>query len=252
MCNIALTVTFLASLVNCRRLAGVDESASRWSSAETSREESQVIDANSHMLEALLFAHNPLSPARLHSRSVGNAPLRPRVALEMQEEQPDEQAEKSTPDATEKSTPVASKKTKRKPTSTGLFAPLVIQAKKTMGEKELQKLRAQVIKEHSKVIANFVDTSESKFGQIVLKRMFEAADKDNSGDLDREEIREALNALGFSFVTEKDMDKLMKRADGDDNEVIDFEEFIKETPRTLRQNLIGLAKENGHDLGFLA
>ena len=34
-------------------------------------------------------------------------------------------------------------------------------------------------------------------------------------------------------------------------EVIDFEEFIKETPKTLRTSLVKLAKSNGHDLGFL-
>ena len=34
-------------------------------------------------------------------------------------------------------------------------------------------------------------------------------------------------------------------------EVIDFEEFVKETPKVLRVNLVKLAKSNGHDLGFL-
>ena len=33
----------------------------------------------------------------------------------------------------------------------------------------------QVIAEHTKVISSFVDTSESKFGQIALKTLFEAA-----------------------------------------------------------------------------
>ena len=34
--------------------------------------------------------------------------------------------------------------------------------------------------------------------------------------------------------------------------MIDFEEFVKETPKTLRTSLVKLAKQNGHDLGFLA
>lgn len=34
--------------------------------------------------------------------------------------------------------------------------------------------------------------------------------------------------------------------------VIDFEEFVKESPKALRVNLVKLAKSNGHDLGFLA
>ena len=35
-------------------------------------------------------------------------------------------------------------------------------------------------------------------------------------------------------------------------DVIDFEEFVKESPKALRVNLVKLAKANGHDLGFLA
>ena len=45
--------------------------------------------------------------------------------------------------------------------------------------------------------------------------------------------------------------KLLKDADKDQNDVIDFEEFVKATPKTLRVNLVKLAKKNGHDLGFL-
>lgn len=120
-----------------------------------------------------------------------------------------------------------------------------------MGEQELNKLRADVIAQHTKVISAFVDTSESPFGQIVLRQLFEAADKDKSGSLDREEIRAALHALGFSFIGDKQIDTIMKRGDLDGNDVIDFEEFVRETPQTLRSSLIKLAKQNGHDLGFL-
>jgi len=52
-----------------------------------------------------------------------------------------------------------------------------------------------VIAEHSKVISSFVDTSESKFGQIALRELFKAADKDGNGTLDQEEVRAALLAL---------------------------------------------------------
>jgi len=141
---------------------------------------------------------------------------------------------------------------KRKPAPTGIFAPLVVGAANVVGRKELNALRAQVIAEHSKVISAFVDTSDSEFGQIVLKRMFEAADKDGNGTLDRQEIKDALHALGFTFVEDKQLDQIFKRADLDGNEVIDFDEFVKDTPKTLRSSLIKLAKTNGHDLGFLA
>jgi len=140
----------------------------------------------------------------------------------------------------------------RKSTPTGPFAPLVVGAKNVMGTKELNALRADIIGKHTKVISAFVDTSESSFGQLVLRRMFEAADKDGNGTLDREEILDALHALGFTFVKEKQLDQMIGRGDVNDDDVIDFEEFVTEAPRSLRTNLVKLAKQNGHDLGFLA
>jgi uncharacterized protein Smg (DUF494 family) len=145
----------------------------------------------------------------------------------------------------------APKKATRAAWREGLFAPAVIGAKKVMGEQQLKEFRASVIAKHSKVIGNFVDTSESKFGQLVLKRMFEYADKDGNGTLDKEEVRAALLDLGFDFMNEKQIEKLLKDADKDQNDVIDFEEFVQATPKALRINLVKLAKTNGHDLGFL-
>jgi len=136
-------------------------------------------------------------------------------------------------------------------TSQGIFAPLVLGAKSVMGAQELKEFRASVIAKHSKVIAEFVDTSASPFGQLVLKSMFEYADKDGNGTLDRQEVREALQDLGFDFLDEKQVGTIVKKADKDKDEVIDFEEFVKETPKVLRVNLVKLAKRNGHDLGFL-
>jgi len=133
----------------------------------------------------------------------------------------------------------------------GIFAPGVLAAKAVLGEQQLKELRASVIGKHSKVIADFVDTSESKFGQLVLRRMFEYADKDGNGTLDREEVKAALLDLGFDFVDDKTVGTMMNKFDADKNEVIDFEEFVLNTPRTLRTNLVKLAKKNGHDLGFL-
>jgi len=148
----------------------------------------------------------------------------------------------------------ASKKEKKETRAAwqeGIFAPAVIGAKKVMGEQQLKEFRASVIAKHSKVIGNFVDTSESKFGQLVLKRMFDYADKDGNGTLDKEEVRSALLDLGFDFLDEKSVEKLIKNADKDQNDVIDFEEFVQATPKALRINLVKLAKKNGHDLGFL-
>jgi len=150
-----------------------------------------------------------------------------------------------------KVTPTNERKAKkRRPASTGLFAPLVVGMKSVMGEQELNTLRYDLIFRHSKVISEFVDTSESPFGQLVLRRMFEAADRDQNGALDREEIRDALHALGFTFIQDKQLNTIMAKSATDD--VVDFEAFVKQTPKTLRMSLIKLAKNNGHDLGFLA
>ena len=131
----------------------------------------------------------------------------------------------------------------------GIFAPAVKLTAQVMGRKELNAFRASVIAEHTKVISAFVDTSESAFGQIALKQMFEAAcvhgirmapltrvsapsladardprlaspprrDKDGNGTLDKEEVKAALYALGFKFIEDKDVDKIFKRADSDKN-----------------------------------
>lgn len=133
----------------------------------------------------------------------------------------------------------------------GIFAPIVNTAKNVLGKDELNALRAKVIKEHSAVIAKFVDTSESSFGRIALKRLFEAADVDKSGGLDQQEVAAALKALGFAYLSEAQAAAIFQRADLDENGTVDFEEFCKETPKTLRTNLIKLAKKNGNDLGFL-
>jgi hypothetical protein len=134
----------------------------------------------------------------------------------------------------------------------GIFAPAVQVTAQVMGRKELNAFRAKVIAEHTKVISAFVDTSDSQFGQIAVKQLFKAADKDGNGTLDRQEVKDALHAFGFTFIEDKQLDTIFKRADTDKDEVIDFEEFVKETPKTLRTSLVKLAKQNGHDLGFLA
>merc|ERR1719247_1833014 len=134
----------------------------------------------------------------------------------------------------------------------GIFAPAVKLTAQAMGRKELNAFRASVIAKHTKVISALVDTSDSKFGQITMRALFEAADKDNNGELDKQEVRDALNSLGFTFIEAADVDKIFKRADKDKNDVIDFEEFCVETPKTLKVSLVKLAKSNGHDLGFLA
>lgn len=133
----------------------------------------------------------------------------------------------------------------------GPLAPFVILAKKLLGEEELNQLRGKIIAEHSKVIGGFVDTSRTEFGDVVLRMLFELADKDKSGTIEEEELAAALRTLGFD-LKDNQIKGIFDRADKDENGAIDFEEWRKEAPSTLRTNLIKLAKRNGGELGFLA
>lgn len=134
----------------------------------------------------------------------------------------------------------------------GIFAPVVLTAKTVLGETELNKLRGKVIGEHSKVIGNFVKTSDTAFGQTVLKQLFALADADRNGTLEESELEKFMHTLGFDFLNEKQIRGIFQRADSDKDGHIDLEEWLKDAPKTLKTNLIKLAKKNGAELGFLA
>jgi len=134
----------------------------------------------------------------------------------------------------------------------GIFAPAVLLTKDIVGEPKLNKLRAKIIGMHSDVIGKFTATAQTEFGNQVLKVLFALADKDGNGTIDEEELTIALKATGFDFLKEKQIAGIFKRADGDKNGQLDFEEWEKEAPKLLKVNLTKLAKKNGHDLGFLA
>lgn len=134
----------------------------------------------------------------------------------------------------------------------GPFSPAVDAAKIVMGAEELNKLRAEAIKAHTKVISSLVDTSDSRFGRLTLQILFRAADDDSSGALDKDEIEIAARKLGFAWLRGGKIDDLIKKVDQDDNAIIDFEEFEQAAPKILRQNLVKLAKQNGKALGFMA
>lgn len=133
----------------------------------------------------------------------------------------------------------------------GIFSPIVNETKKILGEKKLNEIRAKIILQHSKVISQFVDTSDTKFGKIALKCLFEAADKNKNGKLEFDEIKSASKALGFTWIDDDKTRKLIISGDINNDEIIDFEEFVNSAPKVLRTNLVKLAKKNGNDLGFL-
>ena len=133
----------------------------------------------------------------------------------------------------------------------GVFSPMVLFVKGILGDETLNKVRGKVISLHSDVIGSFVDTSESAFGDAVLRSLFRLADKDGSGTICKEELQVAFKSLGFTWLQDKQIDGIFQRADEDGNGAIDMEEWVKEAPRTLRTNLVKLAKKNGGDMGLL-
>merc|ERR1719223_1567082 len=116
----------------------------------------------------------------------------------------------------------------------GIFTPAVLVAKTIMGDDQLIKFRAKVISYHSDIIKDFVETHKSPFGQTVLTRAFVAFDKNRDGTIDKEELSTITNFLGFSWLQEKQINGIMKRADLDKNGVLDEEEFKKEAPKVFK------------------
>jgi len=198
----------------------------------------------------------PLSPPSLIvvSPPSANKDDPNRVMQADNEEQQQQQQTVSSP-----TPPPNVKKGKRKASAakvdrsgSGLFAPAVLLTKDIVGDTKLKKLRATIIGMHADVIGKFTATSQTDFGNQVLKVLFALADKDNNGTIDEEEFTVALQALGFDFLKEKQIASLFKRADGDKNGTLDIDEWTKTVPTLLKVNLTLLAKKNGHDLGFMA
>ena len=85
-----------------------------------------------------------------------------------------------------------------------------------------------------------------------MKSLFSMADKDKNGTIEESELALAFQFLGFDWLKEKQVRSILQRADKDQNGVLDMEEWLSEAPKTLRTNLIKLAKKNGGELGLLA
>lgn len=176
------------------------------------------------------------------------------VASDAESPPPAMKAQTTEPPNPAVSTKKKKKAAPRKPAhKDGVFSPVVNVAKKAMGQDELNKLRGKVIAMHSDAIKGFVDTSDSKFGQSVLKGLFKVADTDHNGIIDEGELDHALQLLGFNkFLKPKQVKGIFARADVNEDGSIDREEFMKEAPKTLRVNLVKLAKQNGADMGLLS
>jgi len=133
----------------------------------------------------------------------------------------------------------------------GIFSPPVKIAKQVFGNQEINKLRAKIISLHSDIIADFVDTSKTGFGDAVLTTLFKLADNNQDGVIQTDELAAALRGLGFVWLEEKQIQGIIQRADKDGNGVIDLNEWKAGAPKTLRTNLTKLAKKNGSEMGLL-
>ena len=49
-------------------------------------------------------------------------------------------------------------------------------------------------------------------------------------ELSQQEVRDALQALGFKWIDSKQAQDIVKHGDANNDEVLDFEEFVKEAP----------------------
>jgi hypothetical protein len=195
------------------------------------------------LLAAIVASTNAFTPSipRSSSQSIRNVPYFINVVEDSSVTEQQLEAVKTKP------TP----KAKGPAHKEGPLSPVVVLAKKVLGDAELNKLRGKVIGLHSDVIGSFVETASSPFGEQVLKTMFQLADQNKNGKIDEQELSASLRALGFTLA-DKQITGIFERADLDANGEIDFEEFRKEAPKTLRTNLVKLAKRNGGDLGFLS
>lgn len=133
----------------------------------------------------------------------------------------------------------------------GVLSPVVLLSKNVLGDEKLNKLRAKVISLHSDVIGNFVSTSDTVVGDRVLKQLFELSDVNGNGRIEESELKKALQTLGFEWLQDKQVKGIFGRADKDGDGTIDYNEWQIEAPKTLRTNLIKLAKKNGGDMGLL-
>merc|ERR1719201_3214492 len=93
----------------------------------------------------------------------------------------------------------------------GIFTPVVKIARWVVGKDRFKSFRGKVIAEHTKVIQAFVETSDSPFGCIALQKLFELADENNDGTIDREELEKALRKLGFYHLKDAQLDQILQR-----------------------------------------
>ena len=143
-------------------------------------------------------------------------------------------------------------KVSKKKSDDGPLAPIVVLVRDALGEQQFNKLRGNAISLHTAIIRKFISSSESSFGDFVLRTLFLAADKDADGLIHKNEMKRLLHSLGFTWLGDSQLQGIFERANVQVPDHISLEEFVKEAPKTLSTNLVKLAKKNGGSLGLLA
>ncbi len=82
-----------------------------------------------------------------------------------------------------------------------------------------------------------------------MSRLYQLADAQQRGAPGVRDLRTLLGSMGFKWLKDEDV---AQRFDADGDGIVTFAEFVEALPKTLRTNLIKLAKKNGEELGFLA
>lgn len=193
-----------------------------------------------------------------NSRRMAEIPLHVSSSMAEMEQQQEHQEMKTNASSSEGETSKPAPKKKAAPKKPahgkeGILSPVVLAVKGVMGDDDhFNKLRAKVISLHSDVIEGFVvNNADTPMGHAVLKRLFALADQDHNGSIETSELEKAFRTLGFDWLKEKQIEGIFKRADKNENGHLELEEWMAEAPKTLRTNLIKLAKKNGDELGLL-
>lgn len=194
--------------------------------------------------------NNNKAPVAMMAPPQKNMPMYMAVSeVEVESEAPTDASPEVKPQPSKKKPPAPQKHGKEGPLS-----PLVLAVKSILGDEDrFNKLRAKLIGLHTNVIESFVvNNSETSFGQAVLQRLFQMADRDDDGSLEADELKDFFqNKLGFEWLQDKQVQGILKRADRNENGQLELDEWLAEAPKTLRTNLIKLAKKNGGELGLL-
>ena len=68
--------------------------------------------------------------------------------------------------------------------------------------------RGKVIKAHTEIIGDFVDTASTRFGHFAMDMIYIFADKNDDGTLETDELINMLHSSGFKWLKAED---IMKR-----------------------------------------